>query len=391
MERTNSPDSFHPRPFNGWALDAALALDQAQKGFLARSFRGSHLARQARFAAFAAIDLHHPDALAERLRRVAPPDCAPGTISPLAQIATCLLTLRPRRILEGVYGSCPDGLVGLFARLGDSPISPDPHIYRLTWRLFAEPHHRQRAKLLMETEGTITAARIRVVSHLDGVLLRRSVLDHLTTPGEVASLQEAVRLIKSLVPEADDIRLGQSLDALGSRIGSHRSRIRSLATWTLGWLEGMQNAPVEGPFPKDDPDFHLLFGKALLEAGRRFRNCLPDHLGHVALGRRLYYEWTKEPGAIIELHCLSDGRGRTFYSAGQVSGVANARLLPDDLNAIRARLGRAGVLFRGARTDQRAPLFGFLNIFEDEDVGDAYASFLDTLAKAGDEQPIGVA
>jgi hypothetical protein len=153
----------------------------------------------------------------------------------------------------------------------------------------------------------------------------------------------------------------------------------------------MQNAPVEGPFPKDDPDFHLLFGKALLEAGRRFRNCLPDHLGHVALGRRLYYEWTKEPGAIIELHCLSDGRGRTFYSAGQVSGVANARLLPDDLNAIRARLGRAGVLFRGARTDQRAPLFGFLNIFEDEDVGDAYASFLDTLAKAGDEQPIGVA
>src|SRR5918998_2622840 len=102
----------------------------------------------------------------------------------------------------------------------------------------------------METQGTVTAARIRVVSHLDGVLLRGSVLDHLTTPAEVASLQEAVRLIKSLVPEADDIRLGQSLDALGSRIGSHRSRIKSLATWTLGWLEGMQQAPVAGPFPR---------------------------------------------------------------------------------------------------------------------------------------------
>src|SRR5918998_2653212 len=243
----------------------------------------------------------------------------------------------------------------------------------------------------METQGTVTAARIRVVSHLDGVLLRGSVLDHLTTPAEVASLQEAVRLIKSLVPEADDIRLGQSLDALGSRIGSHRSRIRSLATWTLGWLEGMQNAPVAGPFPKDDPDLRLLFGKALLEAGRRFRNFLPDHLGHVALGRRLYYEWTKEPGAIIELHCLSDGRGRTFYSAGHVSGVANARLPPDDLNAIRARLRSAGVLFNGASIGQRAPLFAFLKIFEDEDAGDTYVSFLNTLADAGNRQSMEVA
>ncbi len=391
MERTTLTDPLHPRPFAGWALDVALALDQAHPGFLAHSFRGSNLTRQARFAAFAAIDLHDPDALAEGLRKVAAPDYVSGTISPLVQIATYLLTLRPRRILEAVYGSCPDGLIGLFARLGDSPISPDPHIYRLTWGLFAEPHHRERAKLLMETQGTVTAARIRVVSHLDGVLLRRSVLDHLTTPGEVASLQEAVRLIKSLVPEADDIRLGQSLDALGSRVGSHRSRIRSLATWTLGWLEGMQNAPVEGPFPKDDPDFRLLFGKGLLEAGHRFCNCLPDYLGHVALGRRLYYEWTKEPGAIIELHCLSDGRGRTFYAAGEIRGVENSRLRPDDLNAIRARLHGVGVMFKGAKTDQRAPLFGFLNIFEDEDVSDTYTSFLDTLAEAGDEQPIGVA
>jgi hypothetical protein len=153
----------------------------------------------------------------------------------------------------------------------------------------------------------------------------------------------------------------------------------------------MQHAPVAGPFHKDDPDFRLLVGQALLEAGRRFRNCLPDQLGHVAVGRRLYYEWTKEPGAIIELHCLSDGQGRTFYSAGQVSGVANARLLPDDLNAIRAGLSRAGVLFRGARTGQRAPLYGLLKVFEDEDVGDTYTSFLDTLEDAGNRQSMKVA
>jgi hypothetical protein len=273
--------------------------------------------------------------------------------------------------------------------LGDSPISPDPHIYRLTWSLFAEPHHRERAKLLMETEGTITTARIRVVSHLDGILLRRSVLDRLATRDEVASLEEALRLIRRLVPEADDARIVQSLDALGPGVGNHWSRMQGLAAWTLGWLEGMQKAPVAGPFPEDDPDFRLLFGKALLETGRRFRNCLPKHLGHVAAGRKLFYEWVREPGGIIELQCLSDGQGQTFYAVGEIRGVANSWLLPDDLNAIRARLSGAGVLFKGARTGQRAPMYSLLDVFEDQDAGDAYAGFLGGLEDAGDGQPMG--
>jgi hypothetical protein len=46
------------------------------------------------------------------------------------------------------------------------------------------------------------------VSQLDGVLLRRSVLDRLSHRGEVESFQEAVALIRTLVPEADDERLG---------------------------------------------------------------------------------------------------------------------------------------------------------------------------------------
>jgi hypothetical protein len=345
LERTNPPDPFRPRPFDGWALDAALALDQGYPGFLAQSFRGSNLARQVRFAVFAALDLHDPDALVERLRKVAPPDFVSRTISPVAQIAGYLLTLRARRILDGLYGSCPDGVVGLFTRLGDSPISSDPHVYRLAWSLFAEPQQRQRA----------------------------------------------IRLIQSLVPEADETRLGQSLDALGPAVGNHWSRMQGLAVWTLGWLEGMQKAPVTGPFRDNDPDLRLLFGKALLEAGRRYRNCVPKHLGYVAVGRRLYYEWLREPGAIIELNCFRNGQGQGYYSVGQIQGVRNAHLRPEVLNAIRARLIRGGVLFHGAAIGQQAPLYGLLNIFEDEDVGDTYVSFLDCLEETGDEQPIEVA
>jgi hypothetical protein len=141
----------------------------------------------------------------------------------------------------------------------------------------------------------------------------------------------------------------------------------------------MERAPIAGPFPQDDPDFRFLVGPALLDAGRRFRNCLPQQLGELALGRKLFFEWLPEPGAIVELYCLSDGRGRCYFHAGQIRGVNNARLLPGDLNAIRARLSTAGVLFRGADIRQQAPLFGLLNVFDDEGADQTFVSFLDDL------------
>ncbi len=380
MDLTSTHHPHSPRPFTDWALNVALALDQAHPGFLRFAFGGTKLARQARFAAFAAIDPQHPEtlkALAERLRRVAPPGIVPGTTDPLGQIAQHLSALRPRRILEAVFGSCPKGLVGLFARLGDAPLSPDPGLYRLVWSLYADPQHRERMKLLMEKPGIITTSHITIVSRLDDLLLRRAVLDRLWTPREVASFEEAVRLIKKLVPGASEDRLAQSLDALGPLTGSHWSGTKSLAAWTLRWLEEMEHAPVPGPIEPDDPEFRLLVGKALLEAGRKYKNCLADQFGHVAAGRRLYYEWLREPGAIVELHCLSDGCGRPYFSVGQVRGVSNARLRLEFLKAIRARLSQSGLLFAGAVTGQRAPLNGLLNIFEDEDANGTYVSFLD--------------
>jgi hypothetical protein len=386
-----TPDRpLYPRAFDGWALTTSVLLDKARPGFVADTLCADNLTRQVRFAAIAAMQDEEFSAIASRMREADQTACRRES-DPLIEIAHALVSLRPRQIVEAVYGSVPDGFLGVMARLGEDPFSPDPGLYRLLWSLFAEPHHRQRATLLMQTEGTITAARVRVLSHLDGILLRRSVLDRLSTPAEVASFREALRLIQSLVPEADDARLGQSLDALGPPVGNHWSRMQGLAVWTLGWLEEMQKAPVAGPFRDNDPDLRLLFGKALLEAGRRYRNCLPKHLGYVAVGRRLYYEWLREPGAIIELNCLRNGQGQGYYSVGQIKGIQNAHLRPEVLSAIRARLIRGGVLFQGATTGQRAPLHSLVNIFEDEDVGDTYVSFLDSLEDAGDEQPIEVA
>jgi hypothetical protein len=324
------------------------------------------LARQVHFCAFSSLNLDQPEVFAARLQMVAIGKPEPPPLNPLGQIAWYLLDLPPRTIVEAVFGSCPEGLIGLLARLGDGPISLDLATYRLAWSLYADPEHRNRARLLMETEGLVTASRIRVVSHLSGVLLRRSVLDRVATPGDVQSLREAVRLIQQLVPDATDARLAQSLDALGPHNGSRISRVESLAKWTLGWLERMERAPVAGPFV-DDPDFRLLVGRDLVDAGRRYRNCLAQYIGHVAAGRRVYLQHLREPEAIVELHCLYDGAGRTSYTVGQIRGHRNARLLPHDLQAIRTRLAKHGVLFATRCGEPRAPLNALLNILEEED------------------------
>jgi hypothetical protein len=324
------------------------------------------LARQVHFAAFSILDLDQPEALAARLRVAAGDQVTPATLHPLAVIARYILDLPPRAILEGVFGSCPEGLIGLLARLGDSPISLDPGIYRLAWSLYADPHHEERRKLLVQTEGTVTASRIRVLADLTDLLVRRPVLDRASTPGEVRSLQEAVRLIQALVPDATDERLAQSLDALGPHNRSHISGARSLAKWTLKWLERSERAPVAGPF-ENDRDFRLLRACDLAEVGRRYRNCVGQYVGHVAAGRRVLLEHAREPEAIIELYCLHDGAGRTFYSVGQIRRHHNARLLPHDLDAIRTRLGQHGVLFAGASPGPCVPINGLLEIYDDDD------------------------
>jgi hypothetical protein len=278
--------------------------------------------------------------------------------------------------MEAAFDSCPQGFVSLLARLGDSPVSPDPRIYRLAWSLYADPRHRDRVKLLMQTEGTIAASKILVVSHLDGLLLRRSVLDRISTPAEVQRLQEAVRLIKSLVPDATDDRLAQSLDGLGPLDTSRRLQVGRLSAWVLGWLAKAERCPDQGPLPHDDPDFRLLGGRDLAEVGRRYRNCLGQYVGHIAAGRRVFYEWTRDPGAVIELHCLHDGTGRTYYTVGQIRGRRNARLLSHDLDVIRARLSQHGILFAGAPVGSGTSMSTLLQVYDD---ADGFAGLLDNL------------
>jgi hypothetical protein len=112
--------TFKPRAFAGWALRAASLLDAHCPNLLNHILLASDLKRQVAFATVAEFQPHAPEPLAARFRQVAPAECL-TTLDPLAQVGRGLIISKPREIMEAVFGSVPDGLLGVMKRLGSQP------------------------------------------------------------------------------------------------------------------------------------------------------------------------------------------------------------------------------------------------------------------------------
>jgi hypothetical protein len=113
--------TFKPRAFTtGWALRAASLLDQHCANFLNHLLLASDLKRQVVFSTFSNFQPNAPEPLAARFRKIAPAECL-TTLDPLAQIGRALIVSKPREIMEAVFGSVPDGLLGVMKRLGSQP------------------------------------------------------------------------------------------------------------------------------------------------------------------------------------------------------------------------------------------------------------------------------
>src|SRR6195952_2031082 len=324
--------SRHPKPFGGVYLETACKLDSACPGSLNRILHASSLTRSAQFAAYAEIDFSQPEIMAARRRTLAPPACEPS-LDPVAQVARALILLSPRSVVQSIYGSVPEGLLGLLARLGGDPL-PNPADYPLAYSLFAEPAHKARAKLLRQTEGQISPGTIKVVARLDPILLHKAVLARACDLERAEALNAAVALIRALVPDATDEALRQSLKGLSPSD-------RTLSKWVMGWLVRMQRVPVSPPIPAGDPDLRLLQGCDMAELGRRFQNCAADRVGYIAAGSRLYYEWLQLGGpVVVELRALARGH----FVIEDIKAPRNAEPDAAVADAIRARLSAAGVL-----------------------------------------------
>ena len=320
-----------PRHFGGFYLEAACKLDAACPSFLNRIFHASNLRRAAIFAALAEIRLAGIDEVLARLRSVAPALCDPN-LDIWAQAARALLSLHDREIVLAIFGSVPDGYVGLLARIGADPLPRG--VYRLAHSLYADPQHRRRSKLLRQTPNRITADMIEVAARLEPVLLHRNVLALVQNVGQVEIMHAALALIRSLVPQANDEALHRSLDGL-------QASDKDLSAWVERWLRRATEVPYAPPIPANNPDLRVLNGSDMVELGRRFRNCAADRVGHLAAGLRCYLEWIGNGGpAVIELRRLSGGH----FLIEDLRGLKNRDLDPDLAERIRAKLSTFGIL-----------------------------------------------
>jgi hypothetical protein len=151
MHAVTARTELQPRGFHGWALKVACRLDGAHP-VLAHICQTGSLKRQAIFAVLSELARDSQETLADRMRAVIPQPVT-YTDVPLAVIARALVVARPSALLKSLFGSVPNGLLGVMRRLGDNPFR-DPQSYRALHELMAYPAHRQRAKVLLQIGGS---------------------------------------------------------------------------------------------------------------------------------------------------------------------------------------------------------------------------------------------
>lgn len=85
--------------------------------------------------------------------------------SEVAKAARALVLLKPHKVIECLYGSCPDGRLGVFGRFGSAPLY-GAETYRLAFEMFSRPENKLRAKVLGQLAGQVRAEHVMVVAGL---------------------------------------------------------------------------------------------------------------------------------------------------------------------------------------------------------------------------------
>jgi hypothetical protein len=275
------------------------------------------------------LEHDEPENLAARLSPFAPAHCILPS-HPETMIALALMLSRARKIVQAVFGEVPRGMLGMLSRLGDHPL-PQHRFYRLVFEMFSNPEHHERASALLQVTGRISPSYIEIIEHLDPLLVHRNTLNRINLQ-QVEDVNAALALVRKTVSFATDAALRQSIEGMGPKT--------SLGDFFSRWLRKMDQPMAVPQIPADDPDFTVLAtGEAMTSLGRRFQNCLGSKIPYVVTGRRAYLEWLHAPGAIAELHRLSDGQ----FVLADVHAVLNQRPDPAMVAAILSKLQSLGI------------------------------------------------
>lgn len=323
-------------PYTGWALDIAMFLDDRVPSFVARSFRWGALKRQAAYYVMAEIASGVP--IPELALRFA--HQAPFTASdPLTRIGTVLDGLRAREIMRAMIGEVPAGLLGTMERLGVAPMS-DPRLYRTLTRLYRplDQTDRCRTRVLAQLKGALKGGQIEAISVLDPVLLHANILLRTADGAEARKLNLALAYIRSHCSAATDTALRQSIERIPPDL--------VLRKWVSRWAARFDGLPQSALDLGAEPSLVLIrSGAALVDAGRRYQNCLASKVGEVITGRYAFAEYRSSeagaPGVLAELRCTSRG-----FVLDALYAHRNGMVRKDLAATVRTKLARCGVAIR---------------------------------------------
>ncbi|WEK41165.1 MAG: hypothetical protein P0Y50_06045 [Candidatus Brevundimonas colombiensis] len=267
----------------GWCTEALVKLDDTAPGVLARVLTAAPARRQAIFAALASQEEN------VELFEIGD-DLFPASFAELIRHG------RSGDILRRAFGDVPEGLSGMLAQIGERPLSRAKD-YIALHDLLADAD--VRAAEALRGSGRITCRKLDVLNALDPRWRHANTLERIDSGGEALMFNQAISFIQSLNSKATD-------EAIAGAIAAMRPT-STLARLLDRLLQRADHLPAH-PIAEGDNELRpLLTMRNVLEAGRRYRNCLRHRLADVAVGRIALAEYRGE--CLVEFRPLTAGVG----------------------------------------------------------------------------------
>lgn len=253
----------------GWATERLVKLDDEVPGVIARVLTAAPKRRQAIFAALAASEMK-ADA---------------GDVSDdlfPAPFAEVVRHGRASDILRRVFTQVPEGFSSLLERIGERPLGR-PQDYMLLHDIVAADGAVGAEAL---RDGRITCRKLAVFSALDERWRHANTLGRIDSPGEALTFNRAVDFVQGVSTRATDEAVANAIAAM---------RPTSTLPRLLDRLLRRADRLPKHPIAAGDNELRPLASmRDLLEAGRKYRNCLAHRLADVAAGKIAIAEFRGE-------------------------------------------------------------------------------------------------
>lgn len=202
-----------------------------------------------------------------------------------AEIDVHTLLDRPlRRAVQAVMPDAPCGVARALERLGERAWSEED--YRRLLRLLAIP----RSAKLLHHRDSIDADAVRAMTHLPDAMLEHG-------PG-VPQIGEAAAILIAEASAAIARRDGADVAGAAAKRWASAETLAKLIEWVRFDLEPEVAPP---PFPGTERLRPIRSKAALIDAAARYKNCLRNYLGCACSGTSAFYEWSEEPGLVLEI------------------------------------------------------------------------------------------